>query len=247
MGQPVIIASKHGIKTATKLAKELGGRIARGDVLSRDGLPRYDFTVRYGNSVAHSDFPPFINFASAISGVANKFSFRRILLNRGVSCPNLYDTTTIHMATFPVIARPFYHMKGRNFNVVKTADAATELLRHNMYVQEIIDVDEEFRLLCYKNKIIEAAIKVPAEKIKSYLIRNYSNGWRFIHIPVAGVPKSVKESSRDASLASLLHFCAVDAVLGKDGVGYVLEVNSAPSMSDRKIEGLAKYISGDFL
>lgn len=96
---------------------------------------------------------------------------------------------------------------------------------------------KEYRVHVVNNNIIDITQKKRRlEEDASQWIRNYDNGWVYTRDGIQ-VPRSVKVWSKLAVTKLGLDFGAVD-ILYKDGLCYVLEVNTAPG-----IEGttLVKY------
>jgi len=228
-------------KTGRAIAKELGARYESKSIWN-DTM--YDLVIRYGNG--YSGLPPnrrtVMNYAKNIHKVASKASFRYLLLRNEISAPKLYDEVTIDESSFPLIARPVNHYKGKHFHIVRNVDDFRKWLEHGYYFQEIIDKDTEFRLFIFKDRIMEANIKIPTSVSANEMIRNHSHGWSFSPTPVAGIQQDLKNEARYAAQIGGLTFCAVDCCISTDGKPYIFEVNSAPSLIPRKVGALVERI-----
>lgn len=103
----------------------------------------------------------------------------------------------------------------------------------------------EYRLYMVGDKVIDASWKgrLLAETPQNWKVRSRDNG--FVHIPmkVEDVPDDVVLQAQKAMMVTGLDFGGVDVILGeKDKLAYVLEVNTAPWLSDETAVLLAAEI-----
>lgn len=103
----------------------------------------------------------------------------------------------------------------------------------------------EYRLYMVGEKVIDASWKgrLLAETPANWKVRSRDNG--FVHIPmkVEDVPDDVVLQAQKAMMITGLDYAGVDVIFGeKDKLAYVLEVNTAPWLSDETASLLAAEI-----
>lgn len=120
--------------------------------------------VRWGNSIPLVEGQGFImyNRASAISKASNKKLSREIFEENGLNCPKLIRFEA-DINTFPLIARPSKHAKGKNFVIIKDMNEYKTFIHmdadHNdWYVSEFVDKVQEFRLHIGHGKVKSATL-----------------------------------------------------------------------------------------
>jgi len=97
-----------------------------------------------------------------------------------------------------------------------------------------IDKDKEYRVHVFNNKAIKYSRKIPRSSVECHdeFIWSHDNGYYFNRVR----PNSrAEEISLRAINAIGLDFGAVDIVV-KDGLYYVLEVNTAPGLQGQSVE-----------
>ena len=244
----IVLGTKQSGITGKALAIALGAEYTTTPI---DYWSSLDYVFRYGNGMVRTDdFGPtgcvMINTLSAVNLAANKIECRQALLNNNVPAPRLflYEDFTDHNDTipYPLIARPPQHFQGRNFNVVKDFREAEPFLMKGYYLQEIIDKDVEYRAFMWHGKIFEMNEKTKARMDADPMVRNHRKGWCFTRRPYQEVSPLIRKVCVSAMAVTHLEWAAVDCCLSKDGKPYILEVNSAPGLIDRKVERLAEVV-----
>lgn len=163
---------------------------------------------------------------------------------------------------YPLVGRPDHHSKGRGFWLCRTLQDVQRALRGTSIKQaathflQYIDNAREFRVHVvrdgregYTNKY--RTIKI-SEKIKDVNVEdvegrrpitgNHANGIVFNYTDVSNRDrKSLRKAAREAVMVLNLDFGAVD-ILFKDNKPYVLEVNTAPRLTDETSDTLDKYV-----
>jgi len=146
---------------------------------------------------------------------------------------------------FPMLAREAKHHGGKDIRpVLQQEEAPWRKAAGAAFFTQYIPVAEEFRAWVYRRRVqavYKKEMKYP-EKFKR-IGRNWQNGFAFSfvekdqrHIAMAGIAaKSVFSVGLD--------FGAVDIILGKEGSFYVLEVNSAPGVSEGIRQGITSLAS----
>ena len=185
-----------------------------------------------------------INMSRTIQLAQNKLAARRVLLEAQVPVPPTYDAFTYkEIVKFPVIARPFQHWQGRNFNIVNSAKELEPFVDGHHYFSEVINKDEEYRVFVFRGRIMEIDRKAPRIESPNPMIRNHRNGWRFHRTPMATVSRAVVTTAIQAVQSIGLTFGAVDVgYVTVTNKAYAFEVNSAPGLIQRKIDLLASKI-----
>jgi len=238
----ILGTNKTGI-TGRLLANVLHGEY---NTECRDYHEEFNVIWRWGNF--YSELPEnfsghIINKANAI--FRNKAETRRRLIDEGITCPTIYTSNTIDLAKFPVIARPVFHMKGRDFNIVNNVEQATYFLRKGYYIQEIINSALEYRIFVFRNKILECNIKelirIPKRPLHP-LIKNWRNGYIFKQKKITEIPPNLLMLCRSGQLHSGLDFCAIDCATTHAGAVYIFELNAAPGLIERKAKKFAARV-----
>jgi len=249
-----ILECPQSFRTARALARELDVPCSR--IIERTE-PKYNWLFRYGGT-SHLDYYPnvIINKKWAIQGVSNKFECRQALWENDVPVPTMYYENDVKNngdveSIFPLIARPKNHFKGRHFYIVEDERSALRYLNRGYYLQRIIDKDVEYRIFVLRDKVFEVSKKekTPMGTIKDDLIRNFDNGWRFMFQSVVDTRRDMKDYCRKAMRIMGLDWGAIDCCIDKKGDFYIFEINSAPSLIDRKVKKLAvkikEYLSNE--
>jgi hypothetical protein len=175
-----------------------------------------------------------INKPDAVATAANKRIALWTLEAAGV--PTLLVGDTFPPDIFPVVGRPDYHREGRHFYVCSDYDQVWKAsLRQRpvaTHFQRLIVPDHEFRVHIVHGQSIKISEKFGGG--------NHAAGASF-HYPHDFHHKKTLRRTAKAAVAALgLDFGAVD-VLWKDQP-YVLEVNSAPGLSDPHSDTLTRYV-----
>lgn len=183
---------------------------------------------------------------NANAGRLNKLEELRRLRDKGVSIvPIDYDTPVgINRMMF---GRSLHHTKGRDIKVNGRGDFQT------VYIPKA----HEYRVWAYRKRIMAVYEKIRGEMQRGRrivrnswrdpnLVWNRRNGYNFIFMNPneTTIPEGVKTLGANAVAALDMDFGAVDIITGTDGQHYVLEVNSAPGVEERRhgITALAAHI-----
>lgn len=238
-----VLVSPKAKLTGSRLAKILG--ISCGLNLDYQE-PQYDYIIRYGNTSEEIPYhTKVINPKAAIINSSNKLQSRLTLIAHEIPAPKVYKCIE-EIDQYPVIARPPYHFKGRDFHLLHNETDARNYLEKGYYLQRYIDKKDEFRIFVWHDKIFEVNAKEPRTDYYNDMIRNFSNGWRFRWLRLDSVPSAMRRYCRQATEIMGLDFSGVDCCLDKQGNIFIFEINSAPSLIQRKAEKLAEKIKGYF-
>lgn len=144
------------------------------------------------------------------------------------------------LAYGPVVGRKERHRQGQGLHVCRTeADVVSSF--HSgctHWLRWYEGVEREYRVHVIAGKVIKTSEKMGG----SGSVRTHANGWRFASPELPVTSRRAVSSAAKAAVASLgLDIGAVD-VIQVDGRPYVLEVNSAPSLTDTESTTFDKYV-----
>lgn len=147
----------------------------------------------------------------------------------------------------PLFARDLVHSRGRDIKLVLEPWQVAPVMAAGAAFFTVHEPSvREFRVWVYRKRHLgtyEKVLRRPEECKR--LGRNYANGFDFSGVENDNVPEALKDIARRAIRVLDLDFGAVDILQAADGRYVVLEVNSAPGVSDERrkvIQGLAKRI-----
>ena len=205
-------------------------------------LPDDDLYIRWGctSNLPRGPKQRVLNTAGAIHRVADKLGFRRILQENGGLCPKTWfsqyepdlDPRGNH-AAFPVILRTKTHHQGRGLwkvhNPKWLRNKCDELGAGHYYINELIDKVAEYRVFVVSGRAVCVAEKTPGNP--EDVAWNVAKGGRFDNVRWGNWPTEAVRKSIDAFMLSGLDFGGVDVMVDGDGRSYILEINSAPSLT----------------
>lgn len=150
-------------------------------------------------------------------------------------------------APFPWLARKRVHSRGRDIMpVLESWQIAARIAAGAEFFTPYLPSIREFRTWVYRKRHLGTYEKMLTEPERfTKLGRNRANGFTFSHRESDSVPQPLKEVACRAVAVLDLDFGAVDILETPDHQYKVLEVNSAPGVSDehrRVIQGLAHRI-----
>lgn len=170
-----------------------------------------------------------INSPQAIRLASNKRLALEHLRNSGVSVPD-------NASDFPCVARPDRHRGGSGFYLCRTpVELENALYSGCTHVTDYLEGGREFRIHVAFGKPIKLA-----EKIGGGIIKNFTHGCYFAYPQDFNRKISLRRIAKSAVTSIGLDFGAVDVVY-LDSQFYVLEVNSAPSLTSRS-DTLERYV-----
>jgi glutathione synthase/RimK-type ligase-like ATP-grasp enzyme len=175
-----------------------------------------------------------LNMARAIHTVANKSGFRKLLKEEA---PDTIPTThfwddELGGYEYPLVVRPRTHSQGRQLWLATTPQElaeATVRAGEGWYASSYIPKVAEYRVCFVQGRVAWVANKTPDDP--SAVAWNVAQGGRFDNVRWGAWPLNVIETAYRAYELSGLDFSGVDVMVGPDGRSYVLEANSAPSMT----------------
>lgn len=229
--------------------REIAAQSQQGIKVVRNDKPfpnNTDLVIRWGCT---SNVPTkhVVNTSAAIHQVNNKLEFRKLLDEKGL-CPKTYFTIkdAIKANKFPYIVRPSHHAQGRHLYVCnneKELKAACAKHTH-FYISEIINKIAEYRVCVAQGRAMWVANKVPANP--NDIAWNVAKGGVFSNVRWNDWPLKAVKVAIEAFNLSSLDFGGVDIMADENNNVYVIEINSAPSLtSPYRQECMAKVF--DFI
>lgn len=232
-----------------KLGRTSCNEIARlsqtGIVAVRNDKPfpdGHDVVIRWGTTSNVPAGMTVVNEAKAIHWVADKATSRKLMADEGLSPRTwlsgqdfLVDTQQRWPGPFcePVIVRPSAHAQGRNIDLCTTYDelqiALDQYGEGGYYISEFIDKVAEYRVFVVSGRVACVAKKTPADE--KAIAWNVAQGGRFDNVRWGEWPIEACLVAIKAFNMSGLDFGGVDVMVDADGKAYVLEINSAPSLT----------------
>lgn len=197
-------------------------------------LPKDDLYIRWGctSSVPTKNV---LNTAAAIHEVADKRGFRLKLDEHKLCPPTWGHHVEVEDGRFdyPLIVRRATHHQGRFMDKCDDWDQVKAACRKygegNYYISEFVDKVAEYRVAVVQGRAVWVAQKTPADP--KALAWNVAQGGRFDNVRWDAWPLKAVKVAIEAFNLSSLDFGGVDVMVDKDGNCFVLEINSAPSLT----------------
>jgi hypothetical protein len=229
-----------GLGNATKLlAKALKCKRnnVNADIAINWGLGKKEIHQR-------ARFPEVINNTEAIKNTSNKYEQNRKMQRDLIRVPKA-STDTAGL-TFPIIGRSFYHTQGQDMVFIESEE---DIVPCDYYI-EFIPIKKERRYHVVRDKIenkykvISASYKYGGStEGKGRYCRNFKTGWKFSeYAPEPNLATIAVEAVK----STRLDFGAVDLIIGEDNKIYVLEINSAPGLIEKRATAYANAFKGIF-
>lgn len=208
-----------------------------------------------------------LNKPQALAMAVNKRVALETMLGDDVPVPDMYIPLVSGRlqpyvegqaeGVYPFIGRPDHHSKGRgfwmcrNYEDVQRALRGTRLKQPATHFLQFIEGAREFRVhvvrdgregLESKYRTIKISEKIGEIDVTANSVRNHDNGIVFNYTDISDrTRRSLRKAARQACKSLALDFGAVD-ILFKDDKAYVLEVNTAPRLTDETSDTLDKYV-----
>lgn len=235
---------KLGRTSAKEIAKHIPGTVViRNDQTIPFSPPlipspaAVSYLFRWGCTSNIPEGFTVVNTAEAIHQVNDKTAFRR-LLNEQELCPKTwFDSHNTDLLGFiehegSVVVRPHRHAQGRNLHHCHTLEemrAAARRCGEGYYISQYVPKVAEYRVAVVQGRAVWVARKTPANP--EAIAWNVARGGRFDNVNWGDWPLKVVKTAIEAFNLSLLDFGGVDVMVDAEGNCYVLEINSAPSLT----------------
>lgn len=194
-------------------------------------IHKFNYLFRWGCTSPVLEDCCIINKVKAIHLVNDKTTFRDILNDEGL-CPKTWFDIWDDNITYPCIIRPKNHHQGRKLffcNNHSELHGVAFSCGENYYISEYIDKVAEYRVFVVQGRCVCVAKKTPADE--NTIAWNVAQGGKFENVRWSDWPLKAVKTSIQAFNLSGLDFGGVDVMVDKDGNCYVLEINSAPSLT----------------
>lgn len=192
--------------------------------------------IRWGTQEVLNDIKDAViyNKSKALALVSNKFESRKAMFAAGVNVPmNVDNNTAENLISYPVIARPFKHSKGKNFVTLPNRNsflAHYQTNKNGWYYSNFIDKVKEFRVHTASGKCLNLLEKPNPGPGQIAWNRAQGND-AFVSVKWEDYPLPVVLEGLKACKALGADFLGVDVILDKQGKAWVLEGNSSPTLN----------------
>jgi hypothetical protein len=201
-------------------------------------LVRKDILIRWGFS-GEPKIQPLVGYignTESIRLAADKLRALEVMKDSGVRVPEFGGRATLPNA--PVYIRTKHHFAGRGLQFVENPQnsGSIHLPGWNHWVKAITEPRTEYRVHVASGYLIHRQRKLwqgenPEPGSVEDRVRNHGNGWRFCS--KATVKNDISIQAKAAVKALGVEWGAVDILYLHDrGIAYVLEVNTAPALSE---------------
>jgi glutathione synthase/RimK-type ligase-like ATP-grasp enzyme len=193
-----------------------------------------DLLIRWG-CISKVDSKHTLNKSEAIHAVNHKVNSRIKMQENGISVPKIFINKKIE---FPVVVRPAKHSQGRNLWLCNNANELYRVLkkpilsRLGWYISKYIAKEQEFGVFIFNNRVTSVIEKKPknANAINSVAWNVAQGTHEFVNVNWDNWPMQVCIESLKAIKLFNLDFGRVDVIV-KDRTPYILEINSAHSLT----------------
>ncbi len=178
-----------------------------------------------------------LNKAKAIHWVSDKSGSRKALQELD---PTLVPKTWFSLGDFmsdddpfPVIVRPAKHAQGKQLWFCEDIDELEIAIidaGKGYYISQFIDKVAEYRIFVVSNRVVCVASKKPPED-HTVIAWNVAQGGSFSNVKWSEWPREAIRKAIVAMDYSGLDFGGVDIMVDKEGESYILEINSACSLT----------------
>src|SRR6266850_1970603 len=199
--------------------------------------PEANFLFRWGTLSNVRNPEREINSSEAIHLAANKAEFRKVLQEENLAPKTWYNG----FVSYPCIVRPLQHSGGQNLYVCKDSldlQAAIRACNGQFYASELINKKAEFRVYTVSGRAIGVSQKFPRDA--NSVAWNARCGGTVQTVSWDNWPLRALKSAIRADELSGLDFAALDLIVDNEDKVYVLESNSAPSVSDYRAKCFAR-------
>tara|TARA_R110002020_G_scaffold287099_1_gene502552 strand:+ start:5392 stop:6129 length:738 start_codon:yes stop_codon:yes gene_type:complete len=189
-----------------------------------------DLVFRWGTT---SNVPcrNVVNTAKAIHQVNDKSGFRKLMDEHNL-CPPTYLRKEDCPDGVRLVVRPRVHSRGRHLYTTENEVQlyhAIDKCGYGWYASPLIDKVAEYRVFVVQGRAVAVAQKTPGNP--EDVAWNVAKGGRFDNVNWDAWPLKAVKVSVEAFNLSELDFGGVDVMVDGDGEAYVIEINSAPSLT----------------
>lgn len=240
-----VLASKSGILTGKRLARELGLKFHTNASKLRQNSSIF---IRYGNAQESVNITndTECNSRDSIIRCSNKHKLFYYLKNSGLLTPQYFPYSTIMGRTIPeelgakFLCRKRKHHAGKDIRIVNRGNFISENTEFLVPLYE--NITREYRVHVVFGKIVKIMRKYPVDENAHSIIKTSSFGWQYRLSKLENIQcaKSMRETALKVAEILGLKFCGVDMAWSskKYGLGkwIIWEVNSAPSLNSDSLK-----------
>lgn len=221
--------------------KEIAATTEQGIVVVRndENIPAADVVIRWGttNTVPKVPGQLIVNSAQSIHWCADKKGGRLEMQQAGVPVPESWDAREFLNLPFNQVGEQFVlrrpkHAQGKDLWHGDAAFIKQAIRANNVqdgYVARFIPKVAEYRIYVMQGRVACVAKKTPADA--NAVAWNVARGGSFDNVRWDDWPMVAIAAAVPAAELSGTDFCGVDVMVDAQGKAYVLEVNSAPSLT----------------
>lgn len=204
--------------------------------------------LNWGNSRVPFTHCTIINKPAAVALAANKLLTFQQLQRDGISIPEFTTNRTVAQGWVSRGLRIFarHKLNGHNGDGIEIIEGGTQVVAAPLYVK-YQRKDREYRVHVFNGRVIDVTEKRKRNGERGEhgsLIRNLANGYVYCRDGVHASDNVINFSVR--AVRSLgLDFGAVD-IIERNGMAWVLEVNSAPGISGTTLEKYLEAIRSSY-
>jgi len=208
---------------------------------------RHDIVINWGSSKSPKwNYEGIINSPAAVRISANKLRTLVCLRDHHVQTVPFTTTKSETQGWNRIVCRAVLEgHSGEGITIMRQGEALPDVPVYTKFIPR----SREYRVHVFRGEIIDYAKKVKridgrivSNAQSDDMIRSAALGWEFIRA-VTRRP-SVEELAKQAVSALGLDFGAVDILRDREGNCYVLEVGTAPGLSNLGLEAYANAIIG---
>lgn len=172
-----------------------------------------------------------VNTARAIHLVNDKRRTRLLLDDQGIGSLQTWGHIDEYDGGFPAIVRRNRHSRGRYLHVCNNRRELRQACnRYNRYyISPFVDKTEEYRVYCIQGRVACVAGKRPGNP--DDVAWNVAQGGAFFNVRWGDWNLRAVRIALEAYNQTGLDFGGVDVMVDEDNEVYVLEINSAPSLT----------------
>lgn len=187
------------------------------------------------------DLQATLNPSENVGWAVDKIITLEALGEGGVRVPQWWTTTTGVPTDQTILARSCLNCSsGAGITIVRSGEPMPTAPLYVQYVKK----SAEYRVHVFKGKTIFVQQKRKKENVTQTslqsLIRSHANGWVFAENNVTFKDQEQESCTKAMAVRAVellgLDFGAVDVIIGKkDGLPYILEVNTAPGLQSTRL------------
>lgn len=215
--------------------------------------PQGGTVIRWGTTSTIPGEATTVNTAKAIHKVFDKRASRKLFADLGWA-PKTYISFSEWLNEADLsktyIMRPKHHIRGMDMHIIKnvqqgfaayeTITNAEDAENREYYISEYIPKVREYRLFVVSGRVLGVCEKIPVNKNDVSWGCADEEGGAFKYIKWSNWDLAMTLLAVESQKKLGADFAAVDMIEDADGGFYILELNTAPSMTDYWAECFAK-------